>query len=74
MTTFAPNHETGSRLEALEVLTRDAWARYSSALRDLAGREYEEAEKDSWRELRATLRKLDAERELLLAPAAASGG
>lgn len=69
MTTFAPN-QTDRRLEELDIVTRDAWAHYSDSVRELAGREYEEAERESWAELQATLRAVDAERDELAASAA----
>jgi hypothetical protein len=57
MTTSAPHLE-----EALQERERDAWIRYSESLRDLEGREYEDAETESWAELQRDLRAIDAER------------
>ena len=42
---------------------RDAWSRYSERLRDLHGRDYDEAERDSWAELQADLRLISNDRE-----------
>ena len=64
MTTFALN-QMEHRLEELAELTRVAWGQYSGAVRDLEGREYEEAERISWAELQATLRAIGAERDAL---------
>lgn len=54
---------TPDRLAELEQLERDAWTDYSESLRDLAGRDYEEAEASSWDELQRTLAELSAERD-----------
>lgn len=56
-----------------EANIREAWERYSSVLLGLSGREYEEAERDAWAELQATLRELELWRaeQLAAAPAAA---
>ena len=68
MSTFTVN-QTYRRLEELDALTRLAWAGYSDSLRDLEGREYEEAEPESWAELQDTLRALDTERGELIGAA-----
>jgi hypothetical protein len=68
VTTFAP-HQTVRRLEELDELTRDAWAYYHVSIRELEGREYDDAERASWAELQATLRALGTERDALLATA-----
>jgi hypothetical protein len=57
MTTSAPHLE-----EALQERERNAWIRYSESLRDLEGRDYEDAETESWAELQRDLRAIDAER------------
>jgi hypothetical protein len=72
MTTFAPR-QTDRRLEELDELTREAWAQYSDSTAELEGREYEEAERESWTELQTTLRALDAERSELKSPASRTG-
>jgi hypothetical protein len=57
MTTSAPHLEV-----ALQEREREAWARYSGSLRDLDGRDYEDAETEAWAELQRDLRAIDAER------------
>ena len=57
MTTYAPNLEA-----ALQEREREAWSRYSSTLRALEGRDYEDAETEAWAELQRDLRAIDAAR------------
>jgi hypothetical protein len=57
MTTITPD-----RLEELAELERHAWADYRDGLRDLQGREYEQAEAASWDELQDLLADVAAER------------
>ena len=57
MTTITPN-----RLEELAELEREAWTDYRESLRDLEGRDYEEAEAASWDELQKVLDEVQAER------------
>ena len=45
MTTYAPNLEA-----ELREREREAWSRYSSTLRELQGRDYEDAETEAWAE------------------------
>jgi hypothetical protein len=71
MTTFAPNQETERKLEELDERTRAAWSAYRESLRDLSGRDYDEAEDASWDVLQRTLRHLGEERAELEPPAAA---
>ena len=42
---------------------QEAWARYQDDLRELEGREYEEAEGPSWDRLQRRLREIDRERD-----------
>jgi len=49
-----PAHERPTR-EELERRVRNAWALYSAKLRDLDGREYEEAESKAWEHLQRRL-------------------
>jgi hypothetical protein len=56
MTTYAPRQDRESKRE------REAWSRYSESLRDLEGRDYEDAETAAWAELQSHLRQIDAER------------
>jgi hypothetical protein len=67
MTATAPDTE---RLQELEADTRLAWSTYSDSLRGLSGDEYERVESESWTELQAELRRLEREREELMAGAA----
>lgn len=57
MTTITPD-----RLEELAELEREAWTDYRESLRDLDGRDYEEAEASSWDELQKMLAEIEAER------------
>jgi hypothetical protein len=57
MATIAPNLEA-----ALREREREAWSRYSASLRELRGRDYEDAETEAWAELQRDLRAIDAER------------
>jgi len=63
MTTITPD-----RLEELAELEREAWIEYRESLRDLQGREYDEAESASWDELQRILAEVAAEREPLGIP------
>jgi hypothetical protein len=55
MTISATSRETEP-----QVAERDAWAAYSESLRDLAGKDYEDAEHTSWERLQRVLRDIDA--------------
>jgi hypothetical protein len=55
MTTFAADQDAELLRSELERRVRDAWASYSASIRDLAGREYEEAEADAWEHLQRQL-------------------
>jgi len=63
MTTITP-----SRLEELAALECEAWSDYRECLRDLTGRQYEEAEAASWDDLQRALAGVAAERAELIAP------
>jgi hypothetical protein len=52
-----PVQERLTRQE-LERRVRHAWAAYNAALRDLEGREYEEAETQAWDRLQRRLAEL----------------
>ena len=54
MTAAAPQRD-------LDRKRAEAWIAYSESLRDLAGRDYEEAERASWDELQATLALIDGD-------------
>jgi hypothetical protein len=57
MTTSAPHLET-----TLQEREREAWSRYSAGLRELEGRNYEDAETEAWAQLQRDLHAIDAER------------
>lgn len=57
MTTITPD-----KLEELAELERMAWSDYRDGLRDLQGRDYEEAEDASWATLQQALADVAAER------------
>ena len=64
MTTFTSQHRE-QKLAELEELAKRAWADYTDALRDLQGRDYEDAEDRSWDRLQKELRELDEQRQLV---------
>jgi hypothetical protein len=53
------------KLAEIDERTREAWVRYTRSLRDLEGRDYEEAEDRSWDRLQRRLKELDDERTLV---------
>lgn len=59
------SHTSARRLAELDERTREAWERYTESLRDLEGRDYEEAEGESWDRLQRRLKELDDERALV---------
>jgi len=62
----ALTHEQVTRkLHEIDARTKQAWAAYNEGLRDLQGREYEDAEHQSWERLQKRLRELDGERQLV---------
>jgi hypothetical protein len=65
MTTAAPRSLSQGELD---VRTQVAWTAYSESLQGLAGREYEEAERDSWERLQRELQDIE---ELRAAPVGA---
>ena len=64
MTTYISDHRA-RRLADIEQRERQAWEAYSDRTRGLAGRDYEDAEYESWDRLQETLRELDDERQLV---------
>ena len=64
MTTYLSDQQT-RRLADIESRTREAWADYSQELRELEGRDYEEAEDKAWNRLQKRLKQLDDERQLV---------
>ena len=66
MPTFISDHQA-RKLAEIEARTRQAWASYNDGLRELRGRDYEEAEGQSWDRLQKALRQLEEERQLVAA-------
>jgi hypothetical protein len=64
MTTYISDQQA-QRLAEIDVHTREAWADYNDELRELKGRDYEEAEDQSWDRLQQRLKQLDGERQLV---------
>jgi hypothetical protein len=64
MTTYISD-QRARKLADIDERTKQAWTRYSDSLRDLGGREYEEAEDESWSRLQRKLKELDDERQLV---------
>jgi hypothetical protein len=64
MTTYISDQQA-ARLAEIDVHTREAWADYTEDLRELKGRDYEEAEDQSWDRLQQRLKQLDDERQLV---------
>jgi hypothetical protein len=64
VTTFTSEHQA-RKLAEIEARTKQAWSSYSESLRDLDGKDYEDAEGESWDRLQRRLRQLDDERQLL---------
>ena len=48
--------------EQLDERTQDAWAAYRESLRDLSGRDYDEAETRSWELLQRELEDIEEQR------------
>jgi hypothetical protein len=66
MTSLTPDKRE-ERLADIGVREREAWETYQESLRNLQGRDYEEAEDQSWDRLQKRLRALDEERQLVAA-------
>jgi hypothetical protein len=64
MTTYISD-QRAQQLADIDSRTREAWADYTDELRELEGRDYEEAEDESWDRLQKRLKQLDDERQLL---------
>jgi hypothetical protein len=62
MTTFISDQQA---LADIEARTAQAWAAYTESLRELSGRDYEDAEDQSWDRLQKTLQQLEEERRLI---------
>jgi hypothetical protein len=59
MTTAAARPEELLSLEEIDERTLHAWTAYRDSLRELTGREYDEAEHRSWERLQRKLRRLE---------------
>lgn len=55
MTTAAPRHDGAASPEEIDERTQSAWAGYQEALRDLTGRDYDDAEHEAWAKLQERL-------------------
>jgi hypothetical protein len=64
MTTYISDQQA-RKLADIDERTRQAWTAYNESLRELQGREYEEAEDESWGRLRKRLKQLEDERALV---------
>jgi hypothetical protein len=64
MTTYISDQQA-RRLADIDTRTREAWTEYTEELRELNGRDYEEAEDQSWDRLQKRLKQLDGERQLV---------
>jgi hypothetical protein len=64
MTTYISDQQA-RRLAEIDDRTREAWADYTEELRELQGRDYEEAEDESWDRLQKKLKDLHGERQLV---------
>jgi outer membrane phospholipase A len=64
MTTYISDQQA-RRLADIDTRTREAWTEYTEELRELNGRDYEEAEDQSWDRLQTRLKQLDGERQLV---------
>ena len=64
MTTFISDQQA-RKLADIEARKGQAWASYNDSVRELSGRDYEDAEDRSWDRLQETLRQLEDERQLL---------
>jgi hypothetical protein len=62
MPTAAPRSEEALTLEEIDERTLHAWTVYRDSLRELSGREYDEAERRSWERLQRKLRQLEQRR------------
>jgi hypothetical protein len=66
MTISAPRRDGNGKLGELDERTLRAWTSYRESLRDLSGRDYEEAEHRSWERLQRKLKQLQDERASLI--------
>lgn len=64
MTTYISDQQA-QRLADIESRTRQAWTDYTDGLRQLEGRDYEEAEDEAWARLQKRLKQLGDERAVV---------
>jgi len=64
MNISAPRRDD-SRMDELDERTQRAWTAYRESLRDLSGRDYDEAEHRSWERLQRKLAEVEDERTAL---------
>jgi hypothetical protein len=62
MTAAAPRRDVPATLEGVAVRTHEVWTAYRDELRDLSGRDYDDAEHHAWERLQAELRDLEERR------------
>ena len=62
MFTAALNRIQARKLKELDERTARAWGAYRDSLRELAGEEYDAAERRSWDRLQRKLKELDGQR------------
>jgi hypothetical protein len=60
--TFTPNRIQARKLKELDERRTRAWGAYRDSLRELQGRDYEDAEGRSWDRLQRKLKELDEQR------------
>ena len=64
MTSLTPD-KRAERLADIDAREREAWESYQESLRELQGRDYEDAEDQSWDRLQKRLTELAEERQLV---------
>jgi len=65
--TFTPNRIQARKLKELDERRTRAWVAYRDSLRELQGRDYEDAERRSWDRLQRKLKELDEQRAEVVA-------
>jgi hypothetical protein len=65
MTISAPRRDENGRNHELDERTRRAWTTYRDSLRNLTGRDYDDAEHRSWERLQRKLKQVEDERAAL---------
>jgi hypothetical protein len=62
MPTFTPNRIQARKLKELDERRTRAWGAYRDSLRELQGRDYDDAERRSWDRLQRKLKELEEQR------------